>query len=61
MESPRAFYFNEDSQISYFWSPREKFLPSTYKTCLLLPLTRPKFKIGFHSGHAVADTGVISK
>jgi hypothetical protein len=61
MGSPRAFYFNEDSQISYFWSPREKSLPSIYKTCFLLPLTWPKFKMGFHGGHAVAGAGVISR
>jgi hypothetical protein len=54
MGAPQTFYFNEESQISYFWSPREKSLSSQCAVCLLMQLKQPGFKMGFHGGHAVA-------
>ncbi len=54
MGAPQTFYFNEESQISYFWSPREKYLSSQCAVCLPMQLKQPGFKMGLHGGHAVA-------
>jgi len=48
--APHTFYVNEESRISYFWSPGEKSLPAKYATCLLMQLKQSAFKAGSHAG-----------
>ena len=51
MESPHAYYFNEESQISYFWLSRGKSLPSIYKVRLTNSGIVGALGINFPAGH----------